>query len=342
MDQNERVQQFIQDQWGALKAKGATMVAPGVKVTGGKSTGRPAIIVGVSKKLPLNQLRPREIIPKLIEGLETDIVEFQIPSILPKLQAADPDRTQRWRPAFGGISVGHPEITAGTLGGLAWKDHQRYGITNWHVGNMNEGQIGDEMWQPGVYDGGTTDDYLGPIALKPPVAISGELPFDPSDCPWFGAAAGAMNLLGSLMGSRTRLQAVRPKAEGQSLVDMCLIGPLTEQEIDDLIYEIGHVDTREWCELKVGDKVIKSGRTSGLGVDFVKSVGASVTVGLGGTQFADFHDQIITGPISEGGDSGSLVLRKLDKMVGGLLFAGSETDTICNRWKNVRDAGGLD
>ncbi len=335
------------EHWEALKARGAIMVSFGEKVSGGKPTGRKAIVIGVPEKLPLNQLRKQDLIPAELQGMETDVVEFHQVNLLPKVQAADPYRTKMHRPAFGGISIGHPEITAGTLGCLVWKDGKAYALTNWHVGNMNEGKIGDPMLQPGPYDGGTIhDNYYGTIALKPPVVISSgngpTPPAPPSDCPWFGSIVSVGNLIGWAVRSRTRLIAVRPQDQAVNLVDMCLVGPLTEAKLTSFIYEIGNVDTRNWCELEVGDEVHKSGRTSGVSVGTVQSLGASVRVGLGGNQFADFHDQIVFSNISEGGDSGSAILRRRDEFIGSHLFAGSDTNTIGNRWKNVKEIGGLD
>jgi hypothetical protein len=45
-------------------------------------------------------------------------------------------------------------------------------------------------------------------------------------------------------------------------------------------------------------------------------------------------DQIVTSNISQGGDSGSLVLDENNNAVG-LLFAGSDKATIFNRIQNV-------
>ena len=328
------------ERWEALKAKGANMVVLGEKISGGKRTGRQAIIVGVPEKLPLSQIRRQDLIPAKLQGVETDVVEFHQVNILPKVQAADPYRTQEHRPAVGGISIGHPEISAGTLGGLVWKGGKRYAFTNWHVANMNEGKVGEPMYQPGPYDGGTAVNNLGPIFFKPPVAIGG-VPDVPSDCPWFGAFVYIGNLLSTITGSRTKFMAVRPQ-EALNLVDMCLVGPLTESKLIPLIYGIGEVDTRFWCELEVGDEVWKSGRTSAVLPGVVKGLGASITVGLGGIQYADFHDQVHFSNISEGGDSGSAILRMRDNFAGALLFAGSDTDTFGNRWKNVRDIAELD
>ncbi len=332
------------EHWEALKARGAIMVSLGEKVSGGKPTGRQAIIVGVLEKLSLSQLRDRDIIPGELQGMETDVIQFNQVNLLPKVQEADPYRTFPHVPAFGGISIGHPEITAGTLGGLVYINGKLYALTNWHIGNMNEGKLGDPMMVPGPYDSHDGQYILGPIFLKPPVVVSGggpTPPAPPSDCPWFGSIASVANLLGWAFRSRTRLVAVRPQ-DIVNLVDMCLTGPLTEADIIPLIYEIGDVDTRNWCELEVGDSIRKSGRTTAVVDGVVKRIGVSITVGLGGSRFADFHDQVNFSDISEGGDSGSLVLRREDGFVGALLFAGSSTDTFGNRWKNVKEIGGLD
>ncbi len=334
------------ERWEALKAKGAIMASLGEKVSNGKPTGRQAIVIGVPEKLPLSQLRQRDIIPGELQGMETDVIEFHQPKLLslfPKIQEADPFRTKPHIPAFGGISFGHPEITAVTLGGLVYIGGKAYAATNWHGGNMNEGKIGDPMLVPGPYDGGTIANTLGPIAFKPPVVISGgnggNGPAPPSDCPWFGSIASVANLLGWAFRSRTRLVAVRPR-DTVNLVDKCLVGPLNAAQLTSLIYEIGDVDTRNWCEFEVGDDIHKSGRSSAVLPGTVKRLGLSIMVGLGGNRYADFHDQINFSNISEGGDSGSLILRKRDNFVGALLFAGSDTDTFGNRWKNVREIGG--
>jgi hypothetical protein len=49
---------------------------------------------------------------------------------------------------------------------------------------------------------------------------------------------------------------------------------------------------------------------------------------------AQFRDQLLAGPMSQGGDSGSAVLDN-DRKIVGLLFAGSDQTTIINRIQNV-------
>ena len=67
------------------------------------------------------------------------------------------------------------------------------------------------------------------------------------------------------------------------------------------------------------------------------AVAATVNVSMNEYETATFEDQFITTPMSEAGDSGSLVLN-MDNAAVGLLFAGSGKATICNRIKNVMEA----
>src|SRR2546422_10036838 len=67
------------------------------------------------------------------------------------------DPTKRQRPAPMGFSVGHPAITAGTIGARV-RDAlgNVYILSNNHVlANSNGASIGDPEYQPGPLDGGT-------------------------------------------------------------------------------------------------------------------------------------------------------------------------------------------
>src|SRR3989449_10313618 len=64
-------------------------------------------------------------------------------------------RTRRIRPAPGGVSIGHIQITAGTLGVLARPNGRPVILSNNHVlANQNAGRVGDPILQPGPADGG--------------------------------------------------------------------------------------------------------------------------------------------------------------------------------------------
>ncbi|MEW6230146.1 MAG: hypothetical protein AB1700_19020, partial [Bacillota bacterium] len=56
---------------------------------------------------------------------------------------------------------------------------------------------------------------------------------------------------------------------------------------------------------------------------------------------ATFRDQFLTGPMADGGDSGSLLVDGEMRAVG-LLFAGSDKSTIYNRITNVLEALDVD
>ncbi len=78
---------------------------------------------------------------------------------------SDRDRTKRWRPAPGSVSIGHPNVTAGTLGGrVCYNGNCNCFLSNSHVmGGLHGAVVGDPIYQPGVYDGGTASDIIGNI-----------------------------------------------------------------------------------------------------------------------------------------------------------------------------------
>ncbi|NIP83258.1 MAG: hypothetical protein GWM90_30145, partial [Gemmatimonadetes bacterium] len=76
------------------------------------------------------------------------------------------DPTAKVRPAPLGFSVGHPDITAGSIGARV-RDlaGNVYVLSNNHVlAASNEASIGDPALQPGPYDGGTLADQLATLA----------------------------------------------------------------------------------------------------------------------------------------------------------------------------------
>jgi hypothetical protein len=84
----------------------------------------------------------------------------------------------------------------------------------------------------------------------------------------------------------------------------------------------------------------KSGRTTGLTAGEILQVDVTVNVQYGPGQVAQFSDQLLAGPMSQGGDSGSAVLDGNNRLIG-LLFAGSESTTIINRIEHVFSGLGL-
>jgi len=271
----------------------------------GIQTEQRAFVVLVTEKVPEVQLGPRNMIPAKILDQQTDVLPVGTIRALV-------DRTARHRPAPGGVSIGHKDITAGTFGVLARDKatNREMILSNNHVlANSNAGQPGDEIYQPGPLDGGTRNDWIAVLTRYVPID--------------FGQG-GCLPILNKFAG--------QPVA---NLVDAAVATPLNHMDILDTILEIGTVVGEREATLTM--PVRKSGRTTGLLHSSVQVVGATVQVQYGAGKIATFEDQFITGPMSAGGDSGSLVVFEDRDEAVGLLFAGSDEVTICNKIANVTD-----
>ncbi|HUS04495.1 MAG TPA: hypothetical protein VMY79_03115 [Dehalococcoidia bacterium] len=298
-------------------------VCSGTKVIDGVDTGRDAIVVGVTKKVSLSVLKKGDRIPTKVHGKETDVVETG------EIKAL---RTSKHRPAPGGVSIGHPNITAGTLGMVIPTNSGRYILSNNHVlANSNDASIGDETWQPGAYDGGVSIDVIGHLSdFVPIVFLGGE-----STCPIGNVALRIANFILKHTGHKFR---VRSYQEMFNLVDCAIAKPINDSDVSEEILEVGI--PIGFSKAIVGEKVKKSGRTSGLTEGTVSATDALVNVNYGDGKMATFTDQIMTTAMSEGGDSGSVVLNEVNEVVG-LLFAGSDQVTIVNKISNVLKELGL-
>jgi len=307
-----------------LERENVVATGIGYKLRGGERTGALSIICSVVEKVPEARLTGRALIPRELTGIPTDVVET---GVLRALQA----RTDRWRPAPGGVSIGHRDITAGTLGCLVKASEGTCILSNNHVlANSNAGVPGDAILQPGPYDGGSpaTDTIAELLRFVP---ISFLAPEPPSGCAIGNGLAALANLAARAVGSRTRLRAVRIQAE-ENLVDAAIARPLREADLRPDILDIGVLSGVRQGEL--GLPIRKSGRTTGTTTGEIQQVDVTVDVDYGGGQTARFTDQLLAGAMSQGGDSGSAVVDAGTNLVG-LLFAGSQTTTIINRIEHV-------
>ena len=352
----------IQDevQEDILRKRNVVGVAVGYKESKGVITDEPAVVVMVEAKHPLTALAVDDVVPQEVSGVRTDVYETG-------RFVAQQAPTDRFRPTIpAGVSIGHYKKTAGTQGAIV-RDRttrERLILSNNHVlANSNDAVQGDPILQPAPGDGGLNpadmvarlerfiplsfiEDSTDPTDPKPPPdQPPGD---DPAGC--LAALVGLSSLFGgktSPLRSDQKLSAAAapaaammptptvatvPSQPGKlavcNIVDCALAKPADTTMFTDQILGIGVVRSQKAPEL--GMRVRKSGRTTGLTESVVTLVNATVNVGYGTDTFpltARFTGQVICEPMSEGGDSGSLVVDMENNAVG-LLFAGSGLATI--------------
>lgn len=275
--------------------------------TGLTEDGKPAIVVLTKSEMTtrtdirIESLRKGVApvgIPATIEDLPVVVlVTGEIKAL--KSSGGGFNPTLKYRPAPNGVSLGHFDITAGTLGCLVNKNNATYILSNNHVmANQNQASIGDNVLQPGPYDGGQNPgDAIATLSEFEPITFSGNNTIDAS------------------------IAAVNPN-------------DVTGATADEGNY--GAPSTTVVAAV-VGMDVQKCGRTTGCtstsptkSNEGITAINATVNVSydLG---VAHFVNQIVITKrgFSAGGDSGSLIV-DLNGNPVGLLFAGSSTTTIAN------------
>lgn len=303
-------------------------VGVGYKESHGKRLDELSIVVLVRQKVPETALSPQALVPPIISGVRTDVVAV---GELRAFQA----RTDRWRPAPGGVSLGHYQITAGTLGSMVRDSStgELLILSNNHVlANSNDAQINDPILQPGPTDGGqVATDTIARLERFCPIEFSEE----PGTCGIAGAVANFANFLAELTGSQHRLSSHRVNQTAVNLVDAAVAKPVDVSMIRSDILEIGVISGA--LDAFLGMSVRKSGRTTAFTTGEVTVLNATVSVSYGVGKTARFENQIVTSPMSEGGDSGSLLVSSSELKAVGLLFAGSTQSTIHNPIQAVMD-----
>jgi hypothetical protein len=227
-----------------------------------------------------------------------------------QIQLADETTTGMYRQSRGrsvmeGVSEGHKDSTAGTAGPYVarvtdtsqgeWasdvSEAQLVRLSNNHVyAQSNEAELGDEILQPGPLDGGQLgNDTIGKLA--------GYLPVED------GAKADvAARTVDRALDNPRPLGL--PETYGQSIHR----GPASELK---------------------GETVVNTGRTLGVRWADVGRTGASINVGYGDDRGSiRLRNQVISGNMAEGGQSGSAVYREKTGALCGILFAASDSSTI--------------
>jgi hypothetical protein len=260
-----------------------------------------------------------------VKGIPEWLESFPVHVEVTGMVVALGDTTARYRPAPIGVSTGHPDITAGTIGARV-KDlyGNVYALSNNHVyANQNEASIGDNVLQPGAFDGGTNPvDRIGTLYDFEPIdfTFAGENYID---------AAIALSSTSDLGNSTLE--------DGYGTPNSIIFGDGNEDGSFDNINALLNLPVQKY------------GRTTGLTQGVVSAINVYVEVcyeqwWILCIKSAYFYDQIqISGSgFSGGGDSGSLIVTDdANKNPVGLLFAGSDTTTFANRIDLVLNAFGV-
>ncbi len=302
-------------------------IGQGIKQKNGKMLKQKCITVLVKNKVPQKQLNSYEQVPQNIEEKETDVIEVGDVELL----SQNNTRLNKSRPAQPGVSIGHYKITAGTFGAVVKdkKTGQLLILSNNHVlANISDGRDGraykgDEILQPGSYDGGGERDIIAYLERFAPI-YNNEVNERGKASYLSRGFTRLITLFNNILSPSYR--------QKNNKIDGAVAKPKSEDIIEQEIIGIGKVNGT--VQPKLGMKVIKSGRTTGVTSSIIKAVDVTIKVRLSDNASTYFSDQILADSFSRPGDSGSLVVDKNNRAVG-LLFAGSKQSSIFNRIDNV-------
>lgn len=220
----------------------------------------------------------------------------------------------KFRPAPGGVSISHPIVTAGTLGGWARGNGSRANrlllVSNNHViANSNNAQFGNNILQPGRADGGQNPgDRIAILERFVSIAFGGS--------PNFVDCATGWCFPNLVQPDKHVYHGSSPTAK---------------------FFRVGAGMVAPQVNMIVG----KTGRTTDLTQGRIQATGVSVNVNYGPSGVAHFRGQfsvrsVTSGTFSDGGDSGSFVWQWVGGVpVVGLLFAGGGGITFCNPIQRV-------
>ena len=256
-------------------------VGYGAKVTDGRVSETTALRVYVKTKLSRRRLRADEAVPEEVGTMLTDVVPVG-------------DVTVFERPVRCGVSIGHPDTTAGTLGCLVRVDgaDELFILSNNHViAEVNRAALGDPILEPGPADGGT-----------------------------------------EAIAELSDFEVIKPWGEANTM-DAAIARVFDPNDVEPSIEVIGGIQNPP-LEAALYQSVRKHGRTTQHTVGVIMDVSADLWVRVRPQEMAWFEDQIavvgVGGDFSQPGDSGSLVVDAVTRAPVGLLFAGGDGHTFVN------------
>lgn len=273
-----------------LQKKNVRSVGVGMREVGGSSTGEWAVVVGVSKKVPESELVSYDLVPPQVDGVKTDVQE--VGNIVPEILMEE-------EPQFSRQGRNRPILQgvsvahqAVTAGTIGWSYEAGDGTVL--VGSNNH-VLAD-------INQGTQGDPV----LQPGPADGGTSSDQVGTLEWY------------------------VPVENNVDVDLALANSLSvgyDNTLAGADLPIGAVAD----SLSVGDTVEKTGRTTGVTQGEVQQLDVSVNVNYGGSLgTVTITGCILTSDMSEGGDSGSPVYKRVggEARPVGRLFGGSSSVTV--------------
>ena len=374
---NQMIQAQVAFQSELLMKPGVVGVAVGYKNYQGDNTEQLALVALVEEKKPLEALSADEVIPRDINGARTDVVEVGVLRALqlgprdryrPSIPAGvSMGHFKITAGTFGAVvkdkTTGEPlilsnnHVLANSNDALVGDDILQPGPTDGGIRPTDVvaklerfirlRYVGDpEPTPPPPPDNGGDNGDDPPPPAPPP----------PSGCDVVDVVVSFGNILARLNGSEKRLTSTTVAASSTSTatatqtatvsaqdthinqIDAAVAKPLSNITLDENIRHIGPISGVAAPSL--GMSVRKAGRTTDFTTGTITLVNATVNVNyhtVAGPRVARFGGQIITTPMSQGGDSGSLVVQQGANNAVGLLFAGSAQATIFSPIQIVLD-----
>lgn len=277
-------------------------MAYGRRIAHGERTDIPAMVVYVVNKTPRGFIPPSRMLPRKLflgrESIDVDVVQtgFFYPISF----------TARERPAPSGISIGHFNITAGTLGCLVLDntDGTTCILSNNHIlADENAATIGDAILQPGPADGGSQPaDTIG--ALKRFVTINATGNTVDAAIASIGNVADVVDQMKDNL-----MPVASPTHPAVGLLYAGSCNRTIMNPIDNVLNQLNiafPAGAGSTVAADVGMNVEKVGRTTEYTTSTITEIDATVTIGYDFGS-ARFDNQIVTAWMSDGGDSGSLV-----------------------------------
>jgi hypothetical protein len=237
----------------------------------------------------------RAVLPDLGRAAAADVDVRVIGPVRPLPSPADHLRGPV-RPLRPGVSVAHPRVSAGTLGGFVRVGGALAMLSNNHVlAASDAASVGDPVLQPGPADGGAHADRVATLATFRRLTAEGPNTVD--------AAVATLD---------DGVEADPAALPGGALTGPVTLGPDIDPEepVEKVGRTTGHT----------------SGRITAVEVD---AVAVRYDTPSSAHGILVFDDQVEIegedGAFSAGGDSGSVIWRSADRAPLGLLFAGSTT-----------------